>query len=56
MSIGFVFWLLMIIWLVFGFWSWKTTPANWPLLGGSGMLFFLLFLLGWKVFGWPISG
>lgn len=54
MSIGTVFWMLMIIWLVFGWWS---TPAGdrigW---GRVGLIFVLLFLLGWKEFGFVIHG
>ena len=53
MSFGLVFWILMLLWLVFGFWaSWPT-----PTLKGSGpnlLLFVLLVLLGWHVFGAPI--
>ena len=57
MSIGFVFWLLMILWLVFGIWAYRgLAPANWPFAGGSAFMFILLFLVGWKVFGWPIAG
>ena len=56
MSIGFIFWLLMILWLVFGIWSFRGAPPNWPFVGGSAFMFVLLFLLGWKVFGWPIAG
>jgi hypothetical protein len=41
----------MLIWLVFGFWvSWP----NQKLVGGNLLLFILLLLLGWKVFGPPI--
>lgn len=60
MTIGFLFWLLYILGLVFGFgglyigatdgrsrvWGW----------GGSILLWVLLFLLGWRAFGFPISG
>lgn len=59
MSIGFIFWLLMLLWLVFGIWSFRGAPANpalWPYAGGSVLIFVLLFLLGWKTFGWPIAG
>jgi hypothetical protein len=56
MSIGFVFWLLMILWLVFGIWSYRAAPASWPFAAGNGFMFVLLFLIGWKVFGWPIAG
>ncbi|MFN4261308.1 MAG: hypothetical protein ACK4RK_18645 [Gemmataceae bacterium] len=58
MSIGFVFWLLMILWLLFGLY-WNRTDlrgGNYGLVGGNLMLFVVLFLLGWKVFGFPIHG
>jgi len=55
MSISLIFWVLMLMWLVFGLWS------NWPLTGpkpvaGTLLLFILLALLGWKVFGPAIHG
>jgi hypothetical protein len=60
MSIGFLFWLLMIIWFVFGlYWQWPPAGAQGPAfgpIGGSVLLFILLFLLGWKEFGFPIHG
>jgi len=59
MTIGFLFWLLMILWLIFGW------PAYWPAPGGDWrafrpaggllLLWVILFLLGWQVFGWPIQ-
>lgn len=53
MSIGLLFWVLMVIALVFGFLV--TRPAfamySW---GMNWLLFILLFLLGWKVFGFII--
>lgn len=53
MTIGMIFWVLMIIWLVFGFWAyWPLSRANGP----NFLLWFLLFLLGWSVFGFPIKG
>jgi len=49
MSIAILFWILMIISFIFGLW------ASWPLNPKSGglnlLLFVLLALLGWKVFG-----
>jgi len=54
MTAGLLFWILMIIWFVFGLWtSWPRTPgsANFPTIGGTVMLFILIALLGWKVFG-----
>lgn len=52
MTKGLAFWILMLIWLVFGTW-W-----NWPRwqgwLGSNAFLFILLVLIGWQVFGAPI--
>lgn len=48
MPLGYVFWLLMILALVFNLWF------LWPLGVASGstlFIFVLLALLGWKVFG-----
>jgi len=52
MSLALAFWILMLIWLVFGFWS------AWPNIGGAGgnlLLFILLGILGWAAFGAPIK-
>lgn len=54
MSLSLIFWVLMLIWLVFGLWS------NWPATGGfrpignTLLIFILLCLLGYKVMGPPI--
>jgi len=57
MTRGLIFWVLMLIWLVFGIvWhvGWISGAAG-PL--GSVILLFILFaLLGWQVFGPPIKG
>lgn len=48
MSISILFWVIMLIWLLFGFWS------NWPnykAVGGGIIVWVLLALLGWAVFG-----
>jgi hypothetical protein len=53
MPIGLAFWILMLMWLVFGMWN------AWPnhyVVGGNLLLFILLLLLGWKVFGTPLHG
>lgn len=53
LTIGMLFWILMILWLVFGLWAW------WPLNrthGPTFLLWLLLFLLGVGAFGWPIRG
>jgi hypothetical protein len=53
MTLGLAFWILMLLWLVFGVWH---AYPNYFLVGGSLLLFILLLLLGWKVFGAPIHG
>jgi len=58
MTKGLLFWVIMLIWLVFGiffYWPKRTDPtkpgsAPWP-LGGHIILWVLLALLGWQVFG-----
>lgn len=53
MTLGMCFWIVMLFWLVFGLWAW------WPLNRANGpsfLLWLLLFLLGWAVFGFPIKG
>jgi hypothetical protein len=56
MSLGLCFYILMLIWLVFGFaWHWGAIGPYGPI--GSGLLLFcLLLLLGYKVFGPPLHG
>lgn len=58
MSIAFLFWLLMILWFLFGlYWNRADLGSgNYGIMGGNLLLFILLFLLGWKVFGFPIQG
>lgn len=58
MTIGFLFWLLMILWFLFGLYWNRTAFAggDYSVFGGNLLLFILLFLLGWKVFGFVIQG
>lgn len=57
MSRGLIFWILMIIWLVFGIVvHFGFIGAPYGLLGGALLLFILFALLGWQVFGPPIHG
>lgn len=53
MTISLVFWILMLLWLVLGL-----SAVRYPNLGPAGnlLLFLLLLLLGWKLFGPPIHG
>lgn len=57
MSIGLLFWILMLFWLLFRGWGhWSGSPAGYYPLGGDLLLFILLLLLGWGEFGAPIRG
>jgi hypothetical protein len=59
MTIGLLFWILMLIWLIFGLYTaWPTggQPGwTWAPVGGSLILFILMLLLGWHSFGAPIK-
>jgi hypothetical protein len=53
MPMGILFWVLMILWFLFGlYWnSGDIRTGNYGLVGGNLLLFILLGLLGWHVFG-----
>ncbi len=58
MSIGLLFWILMILWVIFGAW-YRSTPTAFGPYGWAGdwLLLFVLFgLLGWRVFGPVLHG
>lgn len=58
MTIGLLFWVLMILWF-FSSMYWHAgefKAGNYGFLGGNLLLFVLLFLLGWKTFGFIIQG
>lgn len=58
MSIGFIFWLLMLLWIIFGvvYMGPKYAPEQRAgFIGNSLFVFILFFLLGWKVFGFIIQ-
>jgi len=54
MGLGVAFWILMILWLVFGIFRW--TQKDYWLSGASLFLFILFLLIGWKTFGAPLHG
>ncbi len=56
MPLAILFWVLMIIWLVFGAWSGYTPGQPYPFKnwGGSLLIFILLAILGWAQFGAPV--
>jgi hypothetical protein len=56
-SIGLLFWLLFILGLIFnGWWGFSRSGDRAGWFGANGFVMVLLFLLGWKVFGFVIQG
>lgn len=58
MAMGLAFWILMMLWFVFGMLSaWPGAAASWPYHGvvSSLLLFVLFLLLGWHDFGAPLK-
>ena len=59
MPLGLIFWVIMLIWLLFGIGShfgWFGANAQIGVWGSTLMLFLLFALLGWRVFGAAIQG
>jgi hypothetical protein len=58
MTLAFLFWLLFILYILFGGFLGSRSPApDRPFYYGNyGLMLVLIFLLGWKVFGFPIQG
>lgn len=54
MSLGLIFWILMLVWAVFG-WA-GARLGTWAPLGSTALLFVLLLILGWSIFGAPVQG
>lgn len=54
MTLGLVFWILMLIWFVWSlpFNTWQSSAPY----AGNVLLFILFLLLGWHAFGAPIHG
>lgn len=57
MTLAVWFWILMVVWLVFGFWTGYTPgqPYTYRHWGGNALLFILFAILGWGVFGTPVK-
>lgn len=57
MSRELLFWVLMLLWLVFGLWSDYVPGQPYPVRNGIGtvLLFVLFAVLGWQVFGAPVK-
>jgi hypothetical protein len=55
MTLGLAFWVLMLIWLVFGLLvHFHVVVGAYGVIGGTLLLFVLFLLLGWQVFGPPL--
>jgi len=52
MTLSVLFWVLYIVSLVFGGWAyWPASGGNMRPLGGTLLIFILIGILGWQVFG-----
>jgi hypothetical protein len=56
MTLGLAFWILMLVWFIFGVVVHAGWAAPYGPIGNMLLLFVLFLLLGWKVFGAPIHG
>jgi hypothetical protein len=55
MTLGLCYWILMLIWLVFGLLAHFGVVTGAYTVGVNALLLFILFLLlGWQVFGPPL--
>lgn len=52
---GVAFWMIMIIVLLFGGWGWYVGTWGWQVMGISFVVWVLIALVGWQVFGPPIQ-
>lgn len=57
MTLAIWFWVLILLWAVFGFWRGQVAPEpeRRYYIGGHFLTFVLLLLLGWRVFGGPVQ-
>jgi uncharacterized membrane protein len=54
MTLGLAYWILMLIWLVFGLLTHFGYAGAYGNVGNVVLLFVLFVLLGWQVFGAPL--
>jgi hypothetical protein len=55
MALGLCFWIIMLVWFVFGLAvHFAVVAGTYTVLGNSLLLFVLFLILGWQVFGAPI--
>ena len=51
MNFAIAYWVLMLVWLAFGLWTSYPFTRN---SGGTLLMFLLLLIIGWQVFGAPL--
>lgn len=51
MSIGLLFWIVYLVWVILGVYN---NRVNQALIGYHVVIAVLLFLVGWRLFGFPI--
>jgi len=56
MTLAIAFWVLMLIWLVFGALVWSGNAGPYAVAGNTLLLFMLFLILGWHSFGAPVHG
>lgn len=57
MTRGMIFWMLMILWFVFGIIGHFFAPGDrWIPLGSTILVFVLFALLGWEIYGPAVKG
>ncbi len=57
MSLAFIYWFFMLLWLIFGvWWGYTGTADRVGRVGGIFIPFVLFIIIGLKLFGFPISG
>jgi hypothetical protein len=58
MTLGLVFWILMLLTLIFGYlWNYRSSVlGTFGPMGNTILWWLLFFILGWGVFGPPIRG
>jgi hypothetical protein len=54
MPISFIFWLMMLLWLIFGLADYRGWAGDRGIWGHGLFLFILFFILGWAEFGFMI--
>jgi hypothetical protein len=55
MSLELLFWILMLLWVIGYGYGVTRSPLAWPVIAPNLLLFVLLVILGWRVFGSAIK-